>query len=218
MLDSLILTYFNRNISIVKNDKIDSMNIPVLVSLLKRGDEKAFSELYLFFRHKIFYTSRKMNLSSEDAEETVQEVFLIIWKNRHKLNCELSFNAYLLSILKSIIIKKAKKEARRMAFEVYEISTKEASSNETEKQIECKEFDEISYAEVEKLPKTQKEIFKLKNYENLPSGEIAKKLGISKRTVESHIYTATKSVKQKLLSKYMIPAKSLVFGVILMFL
>ncbi len=194
------------------------MNIPDLVSRLKRGDEKAFSELYLFFREKIFYTSKKMNLSSEDAEETVQEVFLIIWKNRNNLNCELSFNAYLLSILKSIIIKRAKKEARRMAYKVYEISTMETTSNETEKQIELKEFEEISIKEVEKLPKTQKEIFKMKNYENLASGEIAEKLGISKRTVESHIYTATKSVKQKLLSKYMIPAKSLAFGMISLFL
>lgn len=198
--------------------KTNSIDIKFLVSGLKGGDEKSFCELYNFFKPKIFYTSKKMNLSSEDAEETVQEVFLIIWKNRHNLNCELSFNAYLITILKSIIIKKAKKEARRMAYEVYEISTMETSSNETEKQIEYREFEEISHAEVEKLPKTQKEIFKMKNYENLASGEIAEKLSISKRTVESHIYAATKSVKQKLLTKYMIPVKSLVFGIISQFL
>jgi RNA polymerase sigma-70 factor (ECF subfamily) len=195
-------------------EKKATQNISFLVSQLKGGSESAFTELFRLFGPKIFNTSKKMNLSAEDAEETVQEVFLIIWKNKHNLNCELSFNAYLLTILKSIIVKKAKKEARRIAFEVYEISSMETSSNETEKQIEFKEFEDISYAEVEKLPKTQKEIFKMKNYENLASGEIAEKLGISKRTVENHVYAATKSIKQRLQTKYMIPAKSLVVGII----
>lgn len=195
-------------------EKNTSQNIPFLVSQLKDGSESAFTELFRLFRPKIFNTSKKMNFSAEDAEETVQEVFLIIWKNRHNLNCELSFNAYLLTILKSIIIKKAKKEAKRIAVDVYALSCPEFISNETELQIDIREFEQISSAEVEKLPKTQKEIFKMKNYENLASGEIAEKLGISKRTVESHIYTATKTVKQKLLTKYMIPAKSIVFGII----
>ncbi|MCR9015266.1 sigma-70 family RNA polymerase sigma factor [Aquiflexum gelatinilyticum] len=197
--------------------KEKAFDITSAVSRLREGDEKAFSILYDFFRSKVFFTSKKMNLSTEDAEEIVQEVFLIIWKNRQNLNSELSFNAYLLTILKSLIIKKSKKEARRIAYEVYTLSTQEIESNETETQIEYSEFERISISEIEKLPKTQKEIFKMKNYENLHSGEIAEKLGISKRTVESHIYVATKSIKNKLQKKYLIAIKSLAIGMIYYF-
>jgi RNA polymerase sigma-70 factor (ECF subfamily) len=199
-------------------NKEKAFDIPSAVSRLKEGDEKAFSMLYDFFWSKVFFTSKKMNLSTEDAEEIVQEVFLIIWKNRQNLNSELSFNAYLLSILKSLIIKKSKKEAKRIAFEVYTLSTQELESNETELDIEYSEFERISISEIEKLPKTQKEIFKMKNYENLHAGEIAEKLGISKRTVESHIYVATKAIKNKLQKKYLIAIKSLVIGLIYYFL
>lgn len=199
-------------------NKVKAFDISSTVSRLREGDEKAFSLLYDFFRPKVFFTSKKMHLSTEDAEEIVQEVFLIIWKNRQNLNSDLSFNAYLLAILKSLIIKKSKKEARRIAYEVYTLSTQEIESNETELQIEYSEFESISISEIEKLPKTQKEIFKMKNYENLHSGEIASKLGISKRTVESHIYMATKSIKNKLQKKYMIAIKSLAFGLIHYFL
>ncbi|MCS4435393.1 sigma-70 family RNA polymerase sigma factor [Aquiflexum gelatinilyticum] len=198
-------------------NKEKAFDITSAVSRLREGDEKAFSMLYDFFRSKVFFTSKKMNLSTEDAEEIVQEVFLIIWKNRQNLNSELSFNAYLLTILKSLIIKKSKKEARRIAYEVYTLSTQEIESNETETQIEYSEFERISISEIEKLPKTQKEIFKMKNYENLHSGEIAEKLGISKRTVESHIYVATKSIKNKLQKKYLIAIKSLAIGMIYYF-
>ncbi len=194
-----------------------AFDIPSAVSKLREGDEKAFSQLFEFFKSKIFNTSKKMNLSSEDAEEIVQEVFLIIWKNRQNLNSELSFNAYLLTILKSLIVKKAKKEAMRVAYEVYAFSTREIESNETEMQIEYSEFEQISISEIEKLPKTQKVIFKMKNYDNLHSGEIAEKLGLSKRTVESHIYVATKSIKNKLQKKYLIAIKSLAIGLFYFF-
>lgn len=198
-------------------NKEKAFDIPSAVSKLREGDEKAFSQLFEFFRHKIFNTSKKMNLSSEDAEEIVQEVFLIIWKTRQNLNSELSFNAYLLTILKSLIIKKAKKEARRIAYEVYAFSNLEIETNETELEIEYSELERVSISEIEKLPKTQKEIFKMKNYENLPSGEIAEKLGISKRTVESHIYVATKSIKDKLQKKHLIAIKSLAIGLFYFF-
>lgn len=194
--------------------KEKAFDIPSAVSRLREGDEKAFSQLFEFFGPKIFNTSKKMNLSAEDAEEIVQEVFLIIWKNRQNLNSGLSFNAYLLSILKSLIIKNSKKEARRIAYEVYAISNQETETNETELQIEYSEFERISVSEIEKLPKTQREIFKMKNNENLHSGEIAEKLGISKRTVESHIYVATKSIKLNLQKKYLIAIKSLAIWLI----
>lgn len=189
--------------------KIKQNDIPQLVTRLREGDQIAFTHLYEFFRQKIFYTSKKMCLSSEDAEEIVQEVFLIIWKNRENLKSELSFNAYLLSILKSIIIKKSKKEARKVAFEVYSITNQDNVSYETELQVDFWEIERISNSEIEKLPHTQKEVFKLKNNDHLCSAEIAEKLGISKRTVENHIYSASKTLKNILRSKYDISIKSL---------
>jgi RNA polymerase sigma-70 factor (family 1) len=199
-------------------EKARKIDIPSLVIKLSDGDGDAFSLLYEYFKPKIFFTARKMCLCSEDAEEIVQEVFLIIWKNRENLKSDLSFNAYLLSILKSLIIKKSKKEARKMAYEVYAISNHDKKTIETERQIDFWEYERISFAEIEKLPKTQKEIFKLKNMENLCSGEIAEKLGISKRTVESHIYMATKTIRTILRKKYDISLKSLAIIVFSIFL
>jgi RNA polymerase sigma-70 factor (family 1) len=195
-----------------------AFDISLAVSKLRDGDEEAFGRLFNYFKPKIFNTSRKMNLGTEDAEEIVQEVFLIIWKNRKKLNTELSFNAYLLAILKSLIIKKSKQAARRIAYEVYEISKKDSVSHETENLIEYTEFEQISYTEIEKLPKSQQLIFKMKNFEGLASGEISEKLGISKRTVENHIYVATKSLKEKLQKNYLIAIKTLVSGLFYYFL
>jgi len=45
--------------------------------------------------------------------------------------------------------------------------------------------------------------------------EIAVKMGISKRTVENHIYKATKSIKRSLMTKYTIPFNPLFIIIIL---
>lgn len=159
-----------------------------------------------------------MFLSHEDAEEIAQEVFLIIWKNRDGLKCELSFNAYLLSILKSLIIKKSRKEAQKVAYEKYAIQSGMTTYEDIESNLEKSELESIALAAVSKLPDYQKEVFILKNQDNLCTEEIAIKMGISKRTVENHIYKASKSIKKSLSAKYILPLKPLNIFIIFTFI
>lgn len=170
-----------------------------LVSDLSKGDEKAFEKLYGLFSEKIYHVSRRMNLSHEDAEGIVQEVFLKIWKKRSKLDPALSINAYMISIVRSLVIKKAKKEARFFAFQNYSIPLYEFARNSSpEQDLIYSEFHHISEEIISQLPAGQKQIFILRHFENLSVEEIAEKLNISRRTVENQIFRSTKAVKEKL--------------------
>lgn len=188
---------------------IKPSEIPVLVRNLSAGCELAFKRLFDFFSPKILNTAKKMGLAQEDAEEIQQEVFLIVWKNRDQLKSELSFNAYLLAILKSIIIKKAKAKARKVAFEKYAINFSWEISHETEESLELRELEQVSFSMIERLPKVQREVFKLKSFENMRASDISQKLGISKRTVEAHIYAATKRIREKLQKGQLITVKNI---------
>ena len=170
-----------------------------LVMRLSKGDEKAFEKLYLLFSEKIYHISRKMNLCHEDAEGVVQEVFLKIWKNRAKLDPELSINAYMIAIVRSLVIKKSKKEARFFAFQNYSLPLYQFESNNgPEEDLIYSEFHHLSSEIIDQLPNSQKQIFIMRNFENLSIDEIAEKLNLSKRTVENQIFRATKVVKEKL--------------------
>ena len=67
--------------------------------------------------------------------------------------------------------------------------------------------DDITYNEmegmvmelIEKLPKVQKEVFKLNKLKGMNSEQIAHHMKLSKRTIEHHIYLASKSLKKNLL-------------------
>lgn len=170
-----------------------------LVERLSKGDEKAFGQLYQLFGEKVYHIARKMKLGHEDAEGIVQEVFLKIWKKRANLDPELSINAYMIAIVRSLVIKKSKKEARFFAYQKYKIPLISfEASGDPELELIYSDFHHISSDLIDQLPPGQKKIFILRNFENLSTDEIAEKLHLSKRTVENQIFRASKGIKEKL--------------------
>lgn len=140
-----------------------------------------------------------MRLGHEDAEGVVQEVFLKIWKHRAKLDPELSINAYMIAIVRSLVIKKTRREARFFAFQSYQIPLlNHMNSYGPEDDLIYSEFHNLSMEIIEQLPAGQRQIFKMRHLENLSIEEIAEKLNISKRTVENQVFRATKSFKERL--------------------
>ena len=128
---------------------IKPTDIPALVSQLSEGCERSFGMLFDFFAPKILNTAKKMGLAPEDAEELQQEVFLVIWKNRAKLKVDLSFNAYLLTILKSMMIKKAQAKARKVAYEKYSLRMFQEESRDTDNDLEFAEMEQFSLSLIE---------------------------------------------------------------------
>ncbi|MBV6639545.1 MAG: sigma-70 family RNA polymerase sigma factor [Cyclobacteriaceae bacterium] len=172
-----------------------------LVTRLRGGDDVAFEKLYEKYAGKIFNISRKMGLRNEDAEGVAQDVFLRIWRNRSNLDSSLSFNAYIIAIVRSIVLKESRKYARFIAFQHYAIQHFPGGSNETEDYVIFTDLDKKSTEAIEQLPAKQKQVFMMKNFEYLSVEEISEKLNLSKRTVENQIYRATKHLKESLLGQ-----------------
>lgn len=169
-----------------------------LVEKVKIGDESAFKMLYDRYSDKIYSVARRMYISHEDAEGVVQDTFMTIWRKRSDLKPDLSFNSYLITIVKSKVIKMSHKNARWVGYHNYAISHHNFSINDTADQLILSDLSEFSNKMIENLPKKQRQIFKLKYFEDLTPEEISEKLNLSKRTVENQIYRATKTIKDRL--------------------
>ncbi|WP_163379286.1 RNA polymerase sigma factor [Cyclobacterium sp. SYSU L10401] len=184
----------------------NSYSVPELVNLLKAGDPNAFRQLYDQFASKILNTCKQMYLSHEDAEEVVQEVFLKVWEKRESLDCSLSFNAYLFTIMRFSIFKRSRKQALEIAYKTYQLNYGVRTDCCTEEELAFEELKGFSEKIINSLPKGQQQIFKLKFTEHLTADEIACKLHLSKRTVENQLYRANKRLKQEFLSNDLVPS------------
>jgi RNA polymerase sigma-70 factor (family 1) len=169
-----------------------------LVAGLKRGDEKCFDALFLRYSAAIFKICRYYHLPKMEAEEVVQEVFIKIWENRSKLDNSLSFKSYLFTIAKNIILKGIRKNTLQIAFQKYVMGSKPSSENETENHILYQDLQQQSNSILEMLSPQRRQVFIMNRFEGLSCDEIAITMGISKRTVEHHLYHAQKFIREKM--------------------
>ncbi len=164
-----------------------------IIANIKNGDDAAFKKVYDVYGRKIYNVARKFNLNHEDAEEIIQETFLKIWNNKEKIKLSLSFNAYIYTIAKSILLNHIRKNATILTYKHY-IKPVEAA-NSTEEEVLFAELERNFNQFLNALPPQRKMIFIMSKFQDLSNDDIASKLNLSKRTVENQLYRALNSLR-----------------------
>jgi RNA polymerase sigma factor (sigma-70 family) len=77
---------------------------------LKKGDPQALGFLYDKYVDKLFISAMHITDNRELAKDSVQEVFIELWNYRHTITDVQYAQSYLTKVLRSILIKKLKKE------------------------------------------------------------------------------------------------------------
>lgn len=174
----------------MKNDLDD------IVKRLNEGDKKAFGILFMMYADKLFKFSRSFYADDSDAEEIVQEVFLKIWVKREQITDPGTFNAYIYTIAKNLIYNNLKRKVYSRRYYSYLKTSRSDHANLVEESFKFNELEETVQQIIMELPTKRKEIFLLSRNEGLSNKEIAQKLNISLRTVETHIHLALKHIKK----------------------
>lgn len=165
---------------------------------IKNDSLKALKELYEFYQKKIFYFSLRYLNSEEEAKEQVQNAFLLLWEHRKNIDEEQSISSYLFKIVSNQIYNTLHKKTIKSKYEEYASTHLDLHQEDTLQHVFYQDLKTIIFKLLEKLPPQRKEIFILSREYGLSHDEIAKKLNISKRTVENNIYRALKFLKKHL--------------------
>ncbi|WP_345007362.1 RNA polymerase sigma-70 factor [Snuella lapsa] len=163
---------------------------------IKHSDHKAFELLYDRFWEEMYVKAYAILKDKSKSKDIVQEVWISIWEKRHKIENN-NIQGYLFTALRFRIYNEFRNSKNKEALIddfINSLKTNDVSNN-IDNDINLKETQEILYASIEKLPKKCKEVFRLSRFEGLKNSEIAKKLDISQRTVETHISNALKILK-----------------------
>ena len=166
---------------------------------LQKGDVIAFDEVYREYNKKIYSFALSYLKNREDAEGVVQEVFLVLWRKRAELKNEYNIGSYLFKITYNAIRKHFRKASReRKYLEDYGKTIREEDDS-TNADVEYNNMLELAETAIMQLHPKMKMVYHLSMREGLTSEEIAKKMSISSRTVENHLYRA-KAILKKVLS------------------
>lgn len=164
-----------------------------------------FEQLYKSYYPKLIaYAS--FYLKSDEAHDVVQEVFLSLLEERNKKLKESTLNAYLYravlnKCIDTIRHKTVKKQYQTQAGEKFQRMESEyfySFRNEIEEGLLSRELQGQIDVAIETLPPKGKIVFKLFFLKTKTAKEISSILGLSVSTVENHIYTCTKTLRQRL--------------------
>lgn len=164
-------------------------NDSTLISDLINGNESAYVYLIKTYHKPLLYYAISLINDKEIAKDIVQDVFLLIWKNRNKLNKVYALKSYLYKITYHEFIDIYRKDnavtnVEKAFMEALNDTVDESNIELLERKIA------IVTENIAKLPPRCKEIFLLSKKEGLTNIEITNYLDISIKTVEGHMAKA----------------------------
>lgn len=135
------------------------------------------------------------NVSPEDEEEIISDVFFIVWKNKENLNKSLNFSPYIAGITKKVIYKKYRQD--KLSKLIYEDFEDEIiDSFNVEKLLEEKEMNDCIINNLKNIGETEYFVFTKFYYEDKKVKDIARELGISVASVKTTLHRTRKKIKE----------------------
>ena len=168
-----------------------------LIREMSRGKDRAFRELVQRYQSPLYTYALRFSGVKEEAEDTVQETFLRLYANRHKLDASKSLKAYLFRICRNLLID----ATRKKRFTGQEPSAQADPSPSPDERIHKKEWQAILMRAIETLPENQRTAILLRHTQELSYAEISEVMGLSVSAVESLLVRGRKSLKACLSKK-----------------
>ncbi|MEQ9443451.1 MAG: RNA polymerase sigma-70 factor [Cyclobacteriaceae bacterium] len=162
---------------------------------MKKNDQRGFDWLFDTYHKNIYFFCTQRGISTEDAEEIVQEVFIKLWLSRSKIDPQGNVQAYIYTIAKNVLMDEFKKRIKQKAAENYQVYLLQPE-NETQNRVEFNETNQLFRITLNKLPEMRRIVFELSRYQGMSNKEIAQKLGISVKTVETHMTLALNNLRE----------------------
>lgn len=172
------------------------------ISDLNRGSYRAFDALYSMYSHRLYGFVFKLTKSQSDANDIVQDVFVKLWLNRENILLDTSFQAYLFTIAKNMVINKIRANVNSPIFVDYVayLNDRQLAENNVDEVLNYDDFKLRLNLAKNSLSQTQRNVFELSKELGYNNAEIAKHLELSEQTVKNQLSNALKILRGKMAS------------------
>jgi len=169
-----------------------------LLEGLISGREWAYEKLFMTYYVRLVVFAKKIIGDEDMSRDLVQDTFVMFYEKRVVLNIHTSLKSHLYQTVRNRClnhIKKNKIQSEHHSGIFLDKKNEEAYFNDImlETELEAR-----IHSIVDSLPKQCKRIFEMSRYEGITNQEIAEKLNLSKRTVETQISKALKILRNHL--------------------
>ena len=169
-----------------------------IISGIRNGDIGQYESLFRSTYSSLVNYARSILKDNDTAEEIVQDLFYVLWRDRKKIKIMTSLKGYLFRAVynKSMHYLEHQKVVSRHAGKASTgVSIDTVDHFEA---LKYKELHEKITTIISKLPERCARIFCMSRFEGLKYHEIAEELSISVKTVEANMGKALKEFRKEL--------------------
>lgn len=167
-----------------------------LIKDFVEGNESAFNRLAVKYQDKIYWHARRMTGNHLDADEIVQEVFLVLYNKLKTFEFKSSLYTWIYTITNTRSINYLKKKNLKSFFSLDDILNKKSEEKDIIENLEDKQKLEKLEKALQKLPIKQREVFIMRNYDELSYEEISEITGKSVGALKANHFHALNKIKE----------------------
>lgn len=169
-----------------------------LIRRFVNGDESAFNILAKRYIEKIYWHARRMTGNHLDADEILQEVLLVLYNKLKSFEFKSSLYTWIYVITNTRSINYLRKRSLRRLLSFDEIAENISDDNYLLNEFDKKQkLLQIEKA-LQKLPVKQREVFIMRNYDELSYEEISEITGKSVGALKANHFHAINKLKEML--------------------
>ncbi|MFZ2323196.1 MAG: RNA polymerase sigma factor [Ignavibacteriaceae bacterium] len=161
-----------------------------------QGDESAFNRLVIKYQEKIYWHARRMTGNHLDADEVLQEVLIVLYQKLKTFEFKSSVYTWIYTITNTRSINFINKNKIRSFLTLNEIKNYADDSKNILTNLEQRQKLELIEKSLQKLPVKQREVFIMRNYDEMSYEEISQVTGKSIGTLKANYFHAFNKVKE----------------------
>lgn len=163
------------------------------------NEESSFRQLFDAYFDRVFDFIAALSKSDYIAEETTQELFVILWRKRNDLHEVRNMDQYVFRIARNLAINLLKKAATdsKLATQFYDGTIQHTS--EVLEKISHKEVQSLIDQAVAALPAQPRKVYLMSRREHMNYDEIAIATNLSRNTVKNHLQKALQEIRKYLI-------------------
>ncbi|MDP2687467.1 MAG: RNA polymerase sigma factor [Aequorivita sp.] len=162
-------------------------------------DKNEFTTIVMPLKDKLYRLAKRILVSTDEAEDAVQEVFLKLWKGKQQIENYKNPEAFAITMTKNYCLDRLKsKQASNLKI----VHSNYQTSENIENNIEANDGVEMVFRIMETLPEQQKIVLQLRDVEEFEFSEIAKMLDSTETAIRVALSRARKTVRDEMIKKY----------------
>ena len=166
-----------------------------LLARIKSGDHDAFKKFFEAHHTFLYHFLLKKGISEQQAEDLVQQAFILIWEKRNEIDPHKSLRAYLFRIAYTRMLNLIRDHSK---FDDHTDTSTTHSPHSADSNLENRELAEAIETAIQSMPDKRQTVFRLCFIQGFTYNDAAEVLAVSTKTVENHMGLALKDLRNKL--------------------